>query len=102
MISFKCVFGCYLFNILLYVYINKQTQTIKNNEIMNTLHLYQESYKFYTINTKLNIVTDFIQFKLATQYQYRPTSQILWAELIIDGRVERYKLDKDNVRLIKL
>jgi len=36
MISFKCVFGCCLFNILLYVYINKQTQTIKNNEIMNT------------------------------------------------------------------
>ena len=51
--------------------------------------------------TELNITPDFIQYKLATQYEYRPTTKSLWAELTINGQIERYELDYDNIQLIK-
>jgi hypothetical protein len=68
---------------------------------MNTLHLFEASYQFDTITTELNITPDFIQYKLATQYEYRPTTKSLWAELTINGQIERYELDYDNIQLIK-
>lgn len=69
---------------------------------MNTLHLIEGLFIFDTITTELNITPDFIQYKLAKQYEYRPTTQSLWADLTINGQFERYELDYENNQLIKL
>ena len=72
---------------------------------MNTLYLIEGLFIFDTITTELNITPDFIQYKLAKQYEFfidRPSKESLWAELNENGQIKRYKLDYANNQLIKL
>jgi len=69
---------------------------------INTLRLFEGSFQFDSIQSELNITTDFIQYKLAKQYEYRETSEDLWAELNLNGEEYRYILDYKNVMLIQL
>lgn len=60
---------------------------------MTTIHFYEGSYQFNSISTELNVHTDFIEMKLAKQYEYRPTIENLWATVNKDSKeVARYKL----------
>jgi hypothetical protein len=66
------------------------TATKKTNQV----RFYEGSYQFKVQTTELNIDTDYIQMQLAKQYEYRPTKETLWAELLIAGEKERrFKFD---------
>jgi hypothetical protein len=69
---------------------------------INTLQLFEGSYQFFSIDTKLDIPEDFILFKLSGQYEYRKTSEDLWAELDSNGKKSRYVLDCKNKTLVQL
>ena len=72
------------------------------NNAINTLQLFEGQYQFDNIQTELNITADFIQYKLAKQYEYRETNEELWAELNLNGVKSRYVLDYENVMLVQL
>ena len=58
-----------------------------------TINFYEGSYQFNSISTDLNVNPDFIEMKLAKQYEYRATKQNLWATIIQDSKeVARYQL----------
>jgi hypothetical protein len=58
-----------------------------------TINFYEGSYQFGTIKTDLNLSIDFIEMKLAKQYEYRPTEESLWATVHQDGKeVSRFEL----------
>ncbi len=46
-----------------------------------TISLFEGSYCFNQVSTELNVSPDFIEMKLAKQYEYRPTSEPLWATI---------------------
>ncbi len=69
---------------------------------MNIIRLYEGSHQFNVIETELNISPDFAQMKLAQQYEYRPTSETLWAEIVVNGVSERYILDYEHKLLKKV
>ncbi len=57
-----------------------------------TIYFYEGSALFNTISTELNVTTDFIEMKLAKQYEYRPTTEDLWAIVTEDSKeVARYE-----------
>jgi len=61
-----------------------------------TINFYEGSYQFNSILTDLNVNPDFIEMKLAKQYEYRATKQNLWATIIQDSKeVARYQLTYD-------
>jgi hypothetical protein len=62
----------------------------------NSIRLYEGSNLFFSIKTELNISPDFLQMKLAKQYEYRKTTEELWGEINQDGDVKRYELDYYN------
>ena len=65
----------------------------------NSIRLYEGSYLFFSTQSELNISSDFLQMKLAKQYEYRKTTESLWGEIEnIDG-VRRYELDYYNNNL---
>lgn len=58
-----------------------------------TINLYEGSYCFENISTNLNVSPDFVEMKLAKQFEYRPTDMPLWATIIKDGKeIARYWL----------
>jgi len=63
---------------------------------MNRLSLIEGSYVYHAVNSELNISEDYILMKLSSQYEYRPTEESLWAELITPKFVARYVLDYPN------
>jgi hypothetical protein len=68
-----------------------------------TLRFYLGSYQFDSVTTDRHITTNFIKYKLAAQYEYRPTDETLWAE-VVDGDVHtRYQLipEELDLRIIK-
>jgi hypothetical protein len=67
---------------------------IKNEEIMKTtINFYEGSYQYNSITTELNVSPDFIEMKLAKQYEYRATKESLWATIIQDSKeIARYEL----------
>ena len=69
---------------------------------MNKLRFYEGGYLFYSVETELNIAEDFVLMKLSEQYEYRPTKETLWAEVVIDDAITRYSLDYSNIRLNKV
>jgi hypothetical protein len=71
-------------------------------QVKNTIALYEGSYQFNVIYTDLNISPDFAQMKLAQQYEYRKTTEDLWAEITINGMSERFVLDYNNFKLNKI
>jgi hypothetical protein len=69
----------------------------------NSIRLYEGSYQFFSIESELNISSDFLQMKLAKQMEYRKTNESLWGEIINNGEIKRYKLNYDfnNIEEIK-
>lgn len=65
----------------------------------NTINLYENSYLFHSIETKKNISSDFALMKLSQQYEYRTTSEKLWAEITVNGICKRYELDYENKKV---
>lgn len=68
----------------------------------NYISLYEGSYQFFSVESDLNISTDFLKMKLAKQYEYRETNETLWGEIKQDGNVKRFKLDYYNNNLIEI
>jgi hypothetical protein len=72
----------------------KQPQKPQKTPIMTTtINFFEGSYCFNSISTDLNVSPDFIEMKLAKQYEYRPTTETLWA-IITQNSIEigRFKL----------
>lgn len=57
-----------------------------------TVNLFEGPACYDRISTSLNVSPDFIEMKLAKQYEYRPTLVELWAT-VTQGSIEvaRYK-----------
>jgi len=66
----------------------------------NQIRFYEGSSMYNLVETELNISEDFVLMKLAKQYEYRPTTETLWADVIIDNEITRYLLDYQNKSLI--
>jgi len=49
---------------------------------MTRINLYEGSYQFESILTHLDVKANFIEMKLAKQYEYRPTEKSLWATIV--------------------
>ena len=59
-----------------------------------TINFYEGSYQFDSITTELNVSPDFIEMKLAIQYEYRPTNESLWASLHQGSKeIARFKFE---------
>jgi hypothetical protein len=63
------------------------------NLAQNTVYFYEGSNQFASDKTHLNISTDYIQMILAKQYEYRPTTETLWADVKISGITQRFTFD---------
>lgn len=60
---------------------------------MKTINLFENSYCFSSIETTLNVSKSFIEYSLAKQYEYRPTTESLWASITENGKeIARYEL----------
>jgi hypothetical protein len=59
----------------------------------NTVNFYEGSSQFSSDKTHLNISADYIQMQLARQYEYRPTTETLWAEVENFGIKQRFSFD---------
>jgi hypothetical protein len=58
-----------------------------------TINFYEGSQLFLNIETDKRVGTGFIEYKLAKQYEYRETTESLWATVIEEGtEVSRYEL----------
>ena len=58
-----------------------------------TINFYEGSYQFNSITTDLNVSPDFIEMKLAKQYEYRATKESLWATVNQNSEeVSRFEL----------
>ena len=57
--------------------------SIKNHSLTmkTTINFFEGSYCYDQITTNLNVTADFIEYKLAKQYEYRATSESLWATI---------------------
>lgn len=59
-----------------------------------TINFYEGSYQFDSITTELNVSPDFIEMKLAIQYEYRPTNESLWASVHQGSKeIARFKFE---------
>ncbi len=59
----------------------------------NRINFFEGSYCYNSITTDLNVSPDFIEMKLAQQYEYRATDESLWATICQDRKeVARYEL----------
>lgn len=78
------------------VYLPNQIQQQHNNTMENnntTINFYEGCYLFNSIETKLRVQPDFIEYTLAKQYEYRPTTESLWATISQNGKeISRYEL----------
>ncbi len=71
------------------------------NSNQNTVKFYEGFSQFKSEKTNLNISTDYIQMQLAKQYEYRPTTETLWAEVENFGIKQRFSFDyKTGLTLI--
>lgn len=59
----------------------------------NTVTFYEGASRFNSIETEKNISEDFVEMKLAKQFEYRASAEGYWAEVIQDGVATRYTLD---------
>lgn len=64
---------------------------IENAATETVINFFEGTYLFFTVETKLNVRPDYIEYKLANQYEYRPTTETLWATVTQGGvEVSRY------------
>ncbi len=61
--------------------------------INNKVTFYEGGSRFNSIETDKNISEDFVEMKLAQQFEYRASAEGYWAEVIQGGVATRYKLD---------
>lgn len=73
-----------------------------NTQQNNIAYFYEGSTQFKAVETPLNITADYVQMQLAKQYEYRPTDESLWADIVVDGIKSRYQLDYNNRSLLQL
>jgi hypothetical protein len=67
--------------------------SIQQNAI-NEVRFYEGSYQFKANKTDKNISEDFIQMVFAKLYEYRPTTESLWAVVLCsDIEVATYSFD---------
>jgi hypothetical protein len=67
---------------------------------MKKINFFEGSNLFLSETTDLNVSEGYIQYKLANQYEYRPTTESLWADVIhADNKVDRYLLDYEHKKL---
>jgi hypothetical protein len=71
-----------------------------------TINFYEGSYQFNSILTDLNVSPDFVEMKLAKQYEYRPTTESLWAEITRDSKIVsrfifEYGIGLKEIELVK-
>jgi hypothetical protein len=71
------------------------------NLAQNTVYFYEGSYQFQSDKTHLNISEDYVQMILAKQYEYRPTTETLWADVKIDGITKRFIFDYNKGLTLK-
>jgi len=58
-----------------------------------TINFCEGSYLYNSVTTDLIVSPDFIEMKLAKQYEYRPTKESLWATVIQNGKeIRRFEL----------
>ena len=58
-----------------------------------TINFYEGSYLYNSIKTELNVSPDFIEMKLAKQFEYRATKESLWATVSENSKeISRYQL----------
>jgi hypothetical protein len=71
---------------------NQNTQFKPIQAMITAIHFYEDSYCFNSITTELNVSPDFIEMKLAKQYEYRPTNESLWATITQGSKeIARYE-----------
>lgn len=64
------------------------------NEInTNKVTFYEGGSRFNSIETEKNISKDFVEMKLAQQFEYRASAEGYWAEVVKDGIATRYTLE---------
>lgn len=63
------------------------------NLTQNSVYFYEGSNQFKSEKTNLNISDDYVQMILAKQYEYRPTTETLWADVQISGITQRFTFD---------
>lgn len=71
------------------------------NLTQNVVNFYEGSYQFQSDKTHLNITEDYVQMILAKQYEYRPTSETLWADVKISGITKRFTFDYEKGLTLK-
>jgi hypothetical protein len=59
---------------------------------MNQVNFFEGSDCFRTERSELTISEGFVEMVLARQYEYRPTTQDLWAEVRTPEATTRYQL----------
>lgn len=64
-----------------------------NETNTNKVTFYEGASRFDSIETDKNISEDFVEMKLAKQFEYRASAEGYWAEVIQDGVATRYNLD---------
>lgn len=75
----------------------------ENKKSKTTISLFEGSYQFFREETELRVSEGYIQFKLAKQYEYRPTEKDLWAEVRYpDGSWIRYELNYHKNLLVEI
>jgi hypothetical protein len=61
---------------------------------INEVRFYEGSNQFKVNKTDKNISEEFIQMVLAKQYEYRPTTENLWAVVLYSNiEIARYSFD---------
>lgn len=62
------------------------------NATLTTINFYEDSFLYDSITTPLNVSPDFIEMKLAKQFEYRPTKKTLWATIRQNSKeIARFK-----------
>lgn len=72
------------------------TPTKMENSTQNTVNFYEGSAQFKSDKTNLNISADYIQMQLAKQFEYRPTTECLWAEVENFGIKQRFSFNYET------
>jgi len=58
-----------------------------------TINFYEGSTLYNSVTTDLNVNPDYIEFKLAKQFEYRATTESLWATICQDSKeIARFEL----------
>jgi hypothetical protein len=88
----------FIWNVTLSLYQQLRKKYIMSNSTqqnaINEVRFYEGSNQFKVNKTDKNISEEFIQMVLAKQYEYRPTTENLWAVVLYSNiEIARYSFD---------